>query len=365
MIYVEPFRWITTSLIGLLLMIINGHMLNNEIKKIKSGSARYTTKYLKLASVLCFSSGTIAGLSMFLKYFNGFCYFAEHFASIMPLFQPIFIGFYQLSRIFYCFSRNKVYSDKGYSNSLFIIMYVIGAILAINVVLYSLKDMSNICGINKKYQYYFQPVYLSLGPATIWIFWFSAIMLLYLLWDITTMLLYLLKIKSFKNYKNEDIHVYKRILSILYRVLIPTLFYEIMSLLFFVFYIVRFFVENVVVYFLLELLIDLFLPIMYNYSMSLILEHNTSQYIKFLKFLYYFKLHFICCCCKYIVVDHLKELNVDQQLSNVVANNDKNDNNNNKKEKSLTTMFSNGISENHGKIEAKICELSVETTIKK
>ena len=65
------------------------------------------------------------------------------------------MGFYQLSRLYYCFSKNKIYSNKAYPNYLFIIMYIIGILLLFIGILSAWFGYIIIgkCGINNKFQY--------------------------------------------------------------------------------------------------------------------------------------------------------------------------------------------------------------------
>ena len=64
--------------------------------------------------------------------------------------------YYQLSRLYYCFSSTKIYSNKGYPNWLFTIMFTGMAIIFFCLVIspWFGYNISRVCGINKKYQYY-------------------------------------------------------------------------------------------------------------------------------------------------------------------------------------------------------------------
>ena len=42
--------------------------------------------------------------------------------------------------------------------------------------------------------------------------------------------------------------------------------------------------------------------------MYLMMEYNDGEYLKFLKVVHYWKLHFICCKYRFIIKDQLKEL---------------------------------------------------------
>ena len=53
-----------------------------------------------------------------------------------------------------------------------------------------------------------------------------------------------------------------------------------------------------------------------SFAMYLMMEHNESEYIKFLKLIYHLKLHFCCCRCRFIVMEQLEDLDKDvKQIS--------------------------------------------------
>ena len=106
-------------------MIITGFIAHKEWQKRRAG-VNFTTKSLKIWSALCIFSGPLIGFCIFALYFDGFCYFTWYFIGVTILYQPVFMGLYQLSRLYYCFANNQVYSNKGYPNWLFNIMFGLG-----------------------------------------------------------------------------------------------------------------------------------------------------------------------------------------------------------------------------------------------
>ena len=69
------------------------------------------------------------------------------------------MGFYQLSRLHYCFANSQIHSDKGYAKWVFIIMYTIGISLSIYLIvageLAKGSDIFNAkCGINRQFEFY-------------------------------------------------------------------------------------------------------------------------------------------------------------------------------------------------------------------
>eukprot|EP01084_Bolivina_argentea_P059980 109574_1 len=312
-IYTDAVMWIPSMLIIVLLEIIsNGYMLKQEFKHQKSGNSTFTTKYLKLWYFLCIISGFMNGIFALLQVINGFCYFSGYLWGITVFMQPIFMGYYQLSRIQYCFSKSKVYSDKGYSHCVFLIMYAISAIFVVNILigLLLIGSCPIICGINKHYQFYYQPNFFNV-PFNIRSSWLVASFLMYLLWDICILLLYSCKIRTFKRYKTENTNVYQRILSILHRILIITLFYWVMTSVVLIIYIsVVMMIDSDAVRRWSGILFSLLgslVNITYSYSISVMSEHNDKRYIKMLKLLQYSRLNYICCCYKNIVTNQLAQ----------------------------------------------------------
>ena len=340
----DPEEWIGQSLPGVLLLMITTYLLKCEFMKIKSGQATYTTKYLKLWSVLCLLCGPIQGLCTLLRYMDGFCYFTWYIRQITPMLQPIFIGFYQLSRLYYCFSQNQVYSDKGYSSYLFIAMFIIGAALFLWIVQYPLTSSGfpTKCGWihNENYQFIEIKKTIEFERAKDYVttIILATSVFIYLSWDIVTLCLYINKIKAFKKFKSVSPMIFKRILNIMYRVCVLTLFYEIglvMST-------VPLIISTIIMFpAWLSILLGSFPIIFVTSSMFLMLEHNTQEYGSFLRVIYRIKLHYLCCCYRRYIIEYITEM--DENMIRI--------------EQSLTTMDVTST-KNGDKIEIQIGEKS-------
>ena len=154
----STFQWVSESVIGLVVTIINGYLLQKECKKRKSKQVNFTNKSLKIFSIISIICCTLHGCFLFLLPFNGFCHFASPMTVSSTTCQYIFMEYYQLSILYYCFSSAKIYSNKGYPNWLFIIMYIsITIICFFGVISGWLRDnIFGECGINKKYEYYYK-----------------------------------------------------------------------------------------------------------------------------------------------------------------------------------------------------------------
>ena len=96
--------------------------LTEGMSKKKLSSTTFITKSLQYTSYSCIICGFITNLISFLRMFDGFCYFVTFLCSIMFAAHVVLLGFYQLSRLYYCFSKNQVYSNKGYATWIFIVM---------------------------------------------------------------------------------------------------------------------------------------------------------------------------------------------------------------------------------------------------
>ena len=97
-------------------------ILFSEIKHRKKLSITFTTKWLRLFSISCFITGCLAPLFLFLGYIPIFCTFARFIGFSCFALQGIFMGFYQLARLYYCFANTQIHSNRGYKKQVFIVM---------------------------------------------------------------------------------------------------------------------------------------------------------------------------------------------------------------------------------------------------
>ena len=220
--------------------------------------------------------------------------------------------FYQLSRLHYCFANSKIHSNKGYPKWLFIIMFTIGVILLINwpiaVVFFGFFFFSN-CGINAKLEFHYVPMdIVSFKYAFLWI---NATAGIYQIWDLVTLFLYYHKIRSIrKTIKNMEKNqvVFNRISSILYKIFILTMFYEILQFIAFILVIIAPFASHYWFETFARNTAFMISNIVFSVSMYLMMEHNKSEYVIFLKIIYKLRLHWICCKYGSVVVEQLDEL---------------------------------------------------------
>ena len=208
------------------------------------------------------------------------------------------MGMYQLSRLYYCFSRNQSHSDKGYPKCVFIFMFGFGALFLVqDIQLPFSAGITTKCGLHDNYEYIERKEFWYWVPQNHVIWLQVSLWILFLLWDFGTLFMYLWKIKSLKNDMEE---VNQRVLAIMHRVVILTLFYQIPTLLFWwIFWLFG------------ELQINV--AIFYCISMYLMQQHNDEQYAKFMKIIHRLKLHYLCCCYRHIIVNQVMHLNINQE----------------------------------------------------
>eukprot|EP01083_Nonionella_stella_P077821 212716_1 len=217
-----PSMWITVSLIGFTSLVINLVIFQKERAKRKHNETLFVTRLSRMSSMCCIVCGVIMSFFWTVGHINILCYIARPMGIIFSTLQSVSMGFYQLQRLYYCFSQTKVHSNKGYSNCLFYVMNSLGIIIVINTfTLFALVQFPYSCTINKDFRSVEKTKFNEALEAPYEIASFSAVFL-YIVWDISTLVLYIVKIISFRKFKSEDIAVYNRIMSILNRVLILT-----------------------------------------------------------------------------------------------------------------------------------------------
>ena len=360
------YQWVTVSMTGVIVLIANAVILKKELTKRNSGLATLTTKYMKMWSILTLSCGPIIGFITAMQYFDGFCYFFGRISLILKFIQPIFLGFYQLSRLYYCFAKDQVHSTKGYPNWLFITMYIFGIFIIINVIIYIFFEIEHPihCGLNHGGYKFKTSQSVSLS-SFVRLIWFLVYVILFIFWDLFTFALYLYKVRSFRKYKAENKIIYNRILSILYRIMILTLFYQIMSV--FISILIVIVLETVYyenyeeIGLILNEMLSLLPSILFCYTMYLMMDHNTMEYTSFIKCIYFTKFHWICFCFKGIISHQFEQL-VMVELPDVNSNSERNHEIPARITK--TEYDDNDISKDHGKITMDGVELSVETQVR-
>ena len=131
--------------------------------------------------------------------------------------------------------------------------------------------------------------------------------------EISTAALYWYKIHSLRRYRNErDRAVYDRIQSILHRVLILTFFYLVISELL----VALSYIGWLNIQFDGTVAVHSVSTVAISYSMFLMQDHNTSEYVAFLRFIKRYKCIWCFCCFGSMVNEEYRMLvdNVEQRI---------------------------------------------------
>ena len=291
-------EWIGYSSIALFAIIIHIVILKTEYNKIKLKHCRFpfhfNSQNLWASSITIF--GLLCCIILIAEQIPFICHFNGKIAAGFLSSQIVCMGYYQLSRLYHCFAKTKVYHNSGYPTLLFIIMYTFGfiAFLCTNIIIWitnatSYGSIFTPCGFSREFQP--DPISsITIGAS-------------FYLWDFTILALYFAKIISLKNsIENAEDETYRRIMFILKRIIILTALYELVIIgsttlqvifnrvemsdfMFIIFWIMPYCMESVV----------------FSICVILMQDHNTDYYVKFLKCV-----QFICCCCKDVIDSELE-----------------------------------------------------------
>ena len=306
---VTPFEFAFQSMFAFIATIINLIILIKEYRKrTNSQNINYLSNWTKRTSFICVIFGFLYSLMSTIAPIKIFCSIGKPLQIPFISAQGVFTGFNQLARLHYCFSQSSVHSAKGYPDRLFIIMIIIGVIFMIPIQIYPWLWIDELCGsnltqtTNNKYSW-ISPYVRDAPNVGLWI---NINMVIYILWDFTTLSLYVLKVYSFRRYKQQNKEVYNRIMFILKKVVILTLLYEIPAIWSMISGTVLDIVarqhkdeSNMVI--LCSILYQIswqFTSVTINLSVFLMQSHNEKEYDKFLKLFYKLRLYHVCYGCR-------------------------------------------------------------------
>ena len=321
--------WFMLGLVGTL---ITGGIVQKERQNRKLETGAFTSNALRITSAICLWCGPISTILLTLAVIPGFCMMDTTGNVIVFSTQFMFMGFYQQSRLYYCFGNEQLHGCKGYSLWVFIAMVAVGAALLILwIMLHTMVDPLLLkCGFRNDafrvfWRYRDRSLFFDGDPYSdehltpIYYLWNLSVTTAVQLWDMTTLLLYCYKIREIgKIHKMKDDAVWESVQFILHRIVIVTIFYQITSFLLAVVHYALSAVSlsgplgNVVLLFETVCIPSMF-SILVSLSMYLMMEHNTEFYIRFLHFLRGFNLHYLCfCCCRKMLDRQLLELEIPQ-----------------------------------------------------
>eukprot|EP01084_Bolivina_argentea_P088650 160044_1 len=316
---IAPYEWITITSMNIIATFINILILHKEVKIRQDHNKECSKKHnswFKSFSLLTMVSGILYTFIAIFKHTPHVCIIVRLSLIAIIVCQQVAMGFYQLSRLYYCFAKSKVHSNKGYPHYLFKIMYAFGILIILISILFPVLSCRFAhCGMTPDFRYYPKDEFLLADQFVVW----KILPIMYVCWDVLTLLLYVVKVCTFKKHTHcQKIEVYNRIMFILRRVLILTIFYEIPVFL----NIVIIFIyrkKNIgtteknnglvvlrITYFFLWGLTSIFL----NISMFLMQQHNDNRYRRFLQTIQKLctksQMNIVCCCFKYSLADVLE-----------------------------------------------------------
>ena len=305
--------WLTSTLISFMCFILALLIFLRERRKRNRDDLLISFKYLSIFSHLCIALGPVVTLLYCGAYIPGICVVSNFLMSPAGFLLLATMEYYQLSRLYYCFSRNQVHSDSGYPDWVFAVLFTVSTIWLLTVIAISYTWFPTECIIEPNGMVMIKGIYAP--PHRKWISWIN---LMYGVVELITLFLYWYKVRSLRTYENQqDGSVHDRIQSVLHRVLILTFFYlfigALLTTLKFVGRVAS--VEGIIkerpfgnwVFSVMHLSI--------SYSMFLMQDHNTSEYVAFLRFVRRYKCIWCFCCFGYMVNEQYRILvdNVDER----------------------------------------------------
>eukprot|EP01084_Bolivina_argentea_P215229 365399_1 len=347
-----PFgQWILRIVLNLIGLFLISSILKYEHNKRTGTNILFINKYIKVLPLLCMINGVIIELFDMLHYIPILCHFSFSIHSISVTQQPIFIGFFQLFRLHYTFAQSQVHSNKGYSQNTFTVMYIIGTIMLFYGIIMAFPDFTlSKCGWDGNHDFYehkWNPLNIMhtksmrTGIAGI----------VFTLWDLTTLSMYIYKVRSFKIITSEST-IHNRIEYILNRIILLTVLYEIPLLVMTSTYVISaiFNLNKNGLHALnwIFLVCRVMASVFISFSSFLMQEHNSKEYMYFLRIISECKVHYIFRCCKSMIENGLdyNKIHIEETMVN--------------RQKTIEVSHS-GVDT---KIEQiKVVELSLETTV--
>ena len=316
-------EWLPICITALIFEIISLCILRSEIYRRRIASAKFPNRFLKHSSILCMVFSFLCQFFWMLYGFPGACTFVGYIGFSCILLSGHSMGLYQVSRLYYCFSDSQIYSKRGYSKPVFIIMYtliVLSMICGLSRSAFTAGLLNRKCIIMGNLQMTSESMFnidwsdsVKLG-FYVW----AVITVILLLSDVLTLALFCNKIRLFRRLKsdqNETVH--HRVTGILYKVTILTIFYQacfVYSMII-VFSAIRIWPQHTAMYWVYTTQIT---ALSLNLSMYLMMDHNEAEYIKFLRCMNKSKCdYFYYCCCRFMILEQLRYLDTDSDLNRI------------------------------------------------
>eukprot|EP01084_Bolivina_argentea_P094473 169835_1 len=301
-------RWMIDVCAATLFLILNCIILIKEFIKVKSRQIHFDSRSIQICPLACILCGVLLQLCGSTSFFIPFCYFSRQIQMALNGFQGVFIGFFQLSRLYTTMKISKNKCRRVYTQIMFILMYGIGIIIVITLFIFSvLFHQVQHCSINKRFEF-IQSVAAPWKDQM-----FLPLILtpfLYMTWDLIILSLYVYKLMSFNVTKSKNI----RIRLILIRILILAALYHIVLLLL----LNQIWIDKLLRFTMNSQILPCLLSLSMSYSVYLMQGHNSDAYKSFLMFIHFLRIDYICCCCCKSVIYH--ELNPKKRTMEITTN---------------------------------------------
>ena len=305
-------HWLLSMGVSFICFAICTWMLHRDRQKRQQPEYLAVSKYLSISSYLCILLGAITTLFHSVSYVPVLCFVGDIVNAPIEQLHISAMECYQLSRLYYCFSRKQVGSSNGYPNWVFVMLVSLTVFWSgLTLITFNslIRTECQIASDGTAVIQYAEPFGYDTESVMFTILSTSMVILLFVI-ESTTATLYWYKICSLRKYQNKkDRAVYDRIQSILHRVLILTFFYFITSGMLTTLSYMRFEYDGYWLYSIIAVLV--------SYSMFLMQDHNTSEYILFLRFIKRYKCIWCFCCFGSMVNEQYRMLadNVEQRTS--------------------------------------------------
>ena len=220
-----------------------------------------------------------------------------------------------LSRLYYSFANAQIHSKKGYSTSVFTIIIIIGTAILITfpISLLQYPGVASLCiqcGIDSQLQFHFVPVKLFPIDSSVFPLINIAVIFGFLWWDFSIFSLYFCKIYCCNNNVIEKKNAnFKRIGTIMDRMLVLTFFHELISVYFYLLPVLIDCTTNVSIWMfnLINSVGFVSASVSIEISMFWMMDHNTSEYVEWVKCIDTANLG---CCCSFVtdIKEHLLDM---------------------------------------------------------
>ena len=153
-------EWLLNVLFLIIYLVPATYILIRERRKRKERPL-FASKYLPVFSYSVICMVPVFFATFILQYLPGVCYFSFNIG--IPLLWSLLyclLEYYQLSRLYYCFSADKVHSNKGYPKWLFVLIgsMVCAMMLALFWSYFKAVGVVTRCGIRENGDFYLDQI---------------------------------------------------------------------------------------------------------------------------------------------------------------------------------------------------------------